>query len=65
MAAFSEGAWENAIASVCVQFGIESIFPDQVKAIKAFFNSSLNLFVSLATGLGKSLIFQSLPIIAG
>ncbi|XP_028413102.1 uncharacterized protein LOC114535962 [Dendronephthya gigantea] len=37
--------------------------PEQEEAIKAFFERDLNLFVSLLTGAGKSLIFQSLTVV--
>ena len=57
MAAFSQELWKNALSSVCVQFEIEDLFPEQLKAVKGFFESPSHLYVSLVTGAGKSLIF--------
>ena len=60
---FGEDSWQNAFSSVAALFKIESLFPEQREAIKAFFESNLNVFVSLPTGARKSLIFQSLPFV--
>lgn len=63
MEAFEEGSWQKAFLSIQDQFGIEYLYPEQKEAIKAFIERGVNVFVSLPTGAGKSLIFQSLPIV--
>ncbi len=60
---FDESSWQKAFSSVEDQFEIESLFPLQKEAIKAFIEKDLNTFVSRPTGAGKSLIFQSLPFV--
>ncbi|XP_028410549.1 uncharacterized protein LOC114533246 [Dendronephthya gigantea] len=60
---FGEDSWRKALSSVATLFNIESLYPEQEEAIKAFFERDLNLFVSLPTGAGKSLIFQSLTVV--
>lgn len=62
--AFSEELWNCAFSAVKEQFKIDELFPEQVEGIKAFFEGKKNVFVSLPTGFGKSLIYQSLPIVA-
>ncbi len=42
---------------------IESLFPEQKEAIKAFIEKYVSIFVSLPTGAEKSMIFQSLPFV--
>jgi ATP-dependent DNA helicase RecQ len=60
---FNEELWKEAIISVKNQFEIENLLQEQEQAIRAFFEKG-NVFVNLPTGYGKSLIFQSLPIVA-
>ena len=62
--AFSKERWNCAFSAVKEQFNIDELFPEQVEGIKAFFEGKKNVFVSLPTGFGKSLIYQSLPIVA-
>ena len=61
MAAASEEKWKEV--AVKAQFELTDLLPEQQEAIKAFFKGK-NVFVNLPTGFGKSLIFQSLPIVA-
>ena len=63
MAAASEEKWKEAFEAVKAQFELTDLLPEQQEAIKAFFKGK-NVFVNLPTGFGKSLIFQSLPIVA-
>ena len=60
---FGEDCWQKAFCYIENLFGIEALFLDQKEAIKAFIEKYTNVCVSLQTGAGKSLIFQSLPII--
>ena len=64
MAKFSEHLWETAFLAVKQQFGVENLLTEQVQGIKAFFETASHIFVNLPTGSGKSLIYQSLPIVA-
>ena len=63
MATASEDKWKEAFEAVKPQFELTDLLPEQQEAIKAFFKGK-NVFVNLPTGFGKSLIFQSLPIVA-
>ena len=54
---------QKAYEAVKAQFELTDLLPKQQEAIKAFFKGK-NVFVNLPTGFGKSLIFQSLPIVA-
>ncbi len=63
MAKFSENLWDSAFLAVKQQFEVEKLLPEQVQGIKAFFETSSHIFVNLLTGSGKSLIYQSLPIV--
>jgi superfamily II DNA helicase RecQ len=62
--AFSEELWNRAFSAVKKQFKIDELFTEQVEGIKSFFEGTKNVFVSLPTGFGKSLIYQSFPIVA-
>ena len=62
MAKFSEELWQIAFQNVKELFKIEDLH--QVEGIKAFFEMSSHVFINLPTGFGKSMIFQSLPLIA-
>ena len=46
------------------QFKLENWLPEQIEGIKAFFETDSHVFVSLPTGFGKSLFYQSLPLVA-
>ena len=56
-------AFDAAIKEVCETFAIEKFHEEQQKAIDLFFDGK-DVFVSLPTGYGKSIIFQSIPVIA-
>ena len=60
---FGEDCWQKAFCYIENLFAIEALFLEQKEAIKAFIEKCTNVYVSLPTGAGKSLIFQSLPII--
>ena len=64
MAAFNDELWDSAFSAVKEQFQISSLFREQVEGIKAFIEKSSNVFVTLPTGYGKSLIYQCLLIVA-
>ena len=64
MAKFSEELWQIAFQNVKELFKIENLHQEQVEGIKAFFETSSHVFINLPTGFGKSMIFQSLPLIA-
>ena len=49
---------------VCSYFQIDRLYEDQVKAIKALFKERSVLFCA-STGYGKSVVFQSIPLLAG
>lgn len=63
MAAITADQWKLAFEAVKEQFELSDILPEQRESIKAFFDGK-DVFVNLPTGYGKSLIFQSLPIVA-
>eukprot|EP00794_Sanderia_malayensis_P004964 gene4964-5610_t len=53
---------DEAVKMACYFFQIEKLLPDQLSAIKAFVTGK-NIYFSAPTGYGKSLIFQTLPLI--
>jgi len=55
--------FQSVLTQVSTIFCIDQFHEEQEKAIKAFFCGN-DIFVSLPTGYGKSLIYQSIPIIA-
>ena len=63
MATVSENKWKEAFEAMKSQFELTELLSEQQEAIKAFFEEK-DVFVNLPPGLGKSLIFQSLPIVA-
>ena len=54
---------KEAFIKVCATFKIESLNQYQKKAITEFVNGKNDIFVSLPTGFGKSIIYQALPLI--
>ena len=52
-----------AIERVCDVFKIPSLFPEQEKCLEALFEGK-DMYASLPTGYGKSLIFYAAPIVA-
>lgn len=63
MAAFEDELWKEAFLAVESQFEVENLLSEQKEAIKSFFGEK-HVFVNLPTGFGKSLIFQSLPLVS-
>lgn len=55
--------FQEALRLVCQYFQIDSLFDDQVKDIKALFQGK-NVFFCASTGYGKSIVFQSIPLLA-
>ena len=55
--------FQDALRLVCQFFRVDNLFEDQVKAIKAFFKGK-NVFFCASTGYGKSIVFQSIPLLA-
>ena len=56
------GKLEEAFNLVCHFFDMETLHHDQKAALRAFLLGQ-DLYFSAPTGLGKSLIFQSIPLI--
>ena len=54
--------FSEALAETIKELGLSSLKPKQVEAIQAFVNGN-DVFVSLPTGYGKSLIYGILPLI--
>lgn len=54
--------FESAVQNVCQVFGVEKLFPEQFKALKAFV-SGVDVLLNLPTGFGKSLVFQMAPLV--
>lgn len=63
MATFKATAWREGRLSAQVQFQIDQFLPEQEDAIKAFIERG-DLFENIPTGYRKSLIFQSIPVVA-
>ena len=58
----SDKSFHNACKIVCETFGIEGLHTPQVFSIKELLQGK-DVFVNLPTGFGKSLIFQSFPLV--
>ena len=54
--------FDAAVKKACQVFGVEKLFPEQFKALKAFVDRN-DVFLNLPTGFGKSLVFQMAPIV--
>ena len=63
MAVSEEERWKRTFKAVTRQFNIVNLLEEQQKSLCEFLGGH-KFFVNLQTGLGKSLIFQSLPIVA-
>ena len=61
--AVSATSFHPAIKSVCDIFKISSLYPEQGKCLEAIFEGK-DVYASLPTGYGKSLIFFAAPIVA-
>ena len=61
--AVSATSFHRAIKSVCDIFKISSLYPEQEKCLEAIFEGK-DVYPSLPTGYGKSLIFFTAPIVA-
>lgn len=59
----NETVYVAALEQVCATFGVQTLHEEQRKAIDTFFEGK-DVFVSLPTGYGKSVIFQAIPVIA-
>ena len=55
--------FQDAARIVCKFFLVESLFEEQIKAMKAFFRGK-GVFFCASTGYGKSIVFQSTPLFA-
>ena len=53
---------EEIISSVARQFGLDQLKPKQIEVISAFVGGR-DVFVSLPTGYGKSIIYAALPFV--
>ena len=61
--AVSATSFYRAIKSVCDIFKISSLYPEQEKCLEAIFEGK-DVYASLPTGYGKSLIIFAAPIVA-
>ena len=52
----------RAIERVCKTFKISSLYPEQETSLKALLEGK-NVYASLSTGYGKSLIFFAAPVL--
>ena len=55
--------FQAAVKRVCEVFNVASLYPEQEECLKAICDGK-NVYASLPTGYGKSLIFYAIPIIA-
>ena len=62
VASFSEESFDNACKIVIKTFGLDSFHARQVISIRELLHGK-DVFVNLPTGSGKSLIFQSFPLV--
>ena len=60
---WNEAAFKEGLDFVCHLFGVRSVLPDQETILKKFFQGR-HVYFSAPTGYGKSLIYQSMPLIA-
>lgn len=56
-------SFDKAIAEIAVKFNISELTRFQRDAIMKFVNGNEDMFINLPTGVGKSLIYQSLPLV--
>ena len=54
--------FEEAFSELKNMFGIENFYPDQKDLIRSFCCGN-NIYFSAGTGYGKSLVFQSMPLV--
>eukprot|EP00794_Sanderia_malayensis_P012398 gene12398-13678_t len=60
---WNEEKFQEGIANVCQFFGVANMYEDQITVLRKFFKGQ-NVYFSAPTGYGKSLIFQSIPMLA-
>ena len=63
MAVSEEERWKRTFKALTRQFNIENLLEEQQKSLREFLGGH-NIFINLPTDVGKSLIFQGLPIVA-
>ena len=61
--AVDAGEFRRALESVCDIFKIPSLYSEQEKCLEALLKGK-DVYASLPTGYGKSLIFYAAPIVA-
>ena len=61
--AVDAGEFRRALESVCNIFKIPSLYSEQEKCLEELFKGK-DVYASLPTGYGKSLIFYAAPIVA-
>ena len=61
--AWSNANFHRAIDSVCEAFRVSSLYPEQEECLKAILQGK-DVYASLPTGYGKSLIFYAVPIVS-
>ena len=59
----NESAWIAGIKEICRIFNVPDLKDDQELALQSLFQDR-NIYFSAPTGYGKSLVFQSIPILA-
>ena len=60
---WDEDAFYEACQTVCYYFKVEKLLKEQITVLKNLLKGN-NVYFSAPTGFGKSLIFQSIPLIA-
>ena len=60
---WDEDAFYKTCQTVCYYFKVEKLLKEQITVLKNFLKGN-NAYFSAPTGFGKSLIFQSIPLIA-
>ena len=58
-----ESSWITGIKEICRIFDVPDLKDDQKMALRSLFEDR-NIYFSAPTGYGKSLVFQSIPILA-
>jgi superfamily II DNA helicase RecQ len=53
--------WNSALESVYSIFNIKELYPEQKEALEYYF-SGHHVYINLPTAFGKSLVYQSLPV---
>ena len=58
-----EDKWREALEIACSVFKIQSLYDEQEESLKKYFEGN-HVYINLPTAYGKSIIYQSVPIVA-